>query len=105
MITTRSDTSTRLTDTGSRSTERSSELMPKTHGEVCLVAWTLTYWIKQNAYLNKISEKRPTTFNEIKQAINSILEFASTRALSKNEKLADAYFKIKSKRLKKKSAA
>ena len=101
MITTRSDTSTRLIDTGSRSTE----LMPKTHGEVCLVAWTLTYWIKQNAYLNKISEKRPTTFNEIKQAINSILEFASTRALSKNEKLADDYFKIKSKRLKKKCAA
>ena len=79
--------------------------MPETHGEVCLVAWTLTYWIKQNAYLNKILETRPTTFNEIKQAINSILEFASTRALSKNEKLADAYFKIKSKRLKKKSAA
>src|SRR3990167_8046598 len=46
-----------------------------------------------------------TGFNEIKQAVNSILEFAATSALSKNEKLADGYFKIKSKRLKKKCAA
>lgn len=72
---------------------------------LCLVAWTLTYWIKQNAYLAKILETKPKTFNEIKQAVNSILEFASTNALSKNEKLADGYFKIKSKRLKKKCAA
>ncbi|HLE86810.1 MAG TPA: hypothetical protein VI727_04035 [Candidatus Brocadiaceae bacterium] len=50
-------------------------------------------------------ETKPTTFNEIKQAVNSILEFAATNALSKNEKLADGYFKIKSKRLKKKCAA
>jgi len=55
--------------------------------------------------LAKILETKPTTFNEIKQAVNSILEFASTNALSKNEKLADGYFKIKSKRLKKKYAA
>jgi len=34
-----------------------------------------------------------------------MLEFASTSALSKNEKLADSYFKIKSKRLKKKCPA
>ena len=30
---------------------------------VCLIAWTLTYWIKQNAYLNKILETQPTTFS------------------------------------------
>lgn len=72
---------------------------------LCLVAWTLTYWIKQNAYLTKILETKPTTFNGIKQAINAMLEFASTNALSKNEKLANGYFKIKSKRLKKKCAA
>ncbi len=72
---------------------------------LCLVAWTLTYWIKQNAYLTKILETKPTTFNEIKQAVNSMLEFASTNALSKNENLAHGYFKIKSKRLKKKCAA
>jgi len=72
---------------------------------LCLVAWTLTYWIKQNAYLNKILEHKPTTFNEFKHAINSLLEFSSTSALSKNENLAGDYFKIKSKRLKKKLAA
>ncbi|MBE7445857.1 MAG: transposase [Planctomycetia bacterium] len=72
---------------------------------LCLTAWTLTYWIKQNAYLAKILETKPTTFNEIKLAVNSILEFASTTALSMNDKLADGYFKIKSKRRKKKCAA
>ena len=72
---------------------------------LCLTAWTLTYWIKQNAYLAKIPETKPDTFNEIKLAVNSILEFAATSALSKNDKLADGYFKIKSKRLKKNCAA
>ena len=72
---------------------------------LCLTAWTLTYWIKQNAYLAKILETKPDTFNEIKLAVNSILEFAATSALSKNDKLADGYFKIKSKRLKKNCTA
>ncbi len=72
---------------------------------LCLTAWTLTYWIKQNAYLAKILETKPTAFNEIKLGVNSILEFASTSALSKNDKLAEGYFKIKPKRLKKKCAA
>jgi hypothetical protein len=72
---------------------------------LCLIAWTLVYWIKQNAYLGKILETKPTTFNEFKLAINSLLEFASTSTLSKNERLARDYFKIKSKRMKKKLAA
>ena len=55
--------------------------------------------------LNKILETKPATFNEFKQAINSLLELSSLNALSKNEKLADDYFKVKSKRLKKKFAA
>ena len=66
------------------------------------VHYTLTYWLKQNACLNKILETKPATFNEFKQAINSLLELSSLNALSKNEKLADDYFKVKSKRLKKK---
>ena len=72
---------------------------------ICLIAWTLTYWIKQNAYLSKILETKPSTFNEFKQAINSLLEFSSACALSKNKKLSQDYFKIKSERLKKKIAA
>lgn len=59
----------------------------------------------KNAYLDKILETKPITFNEFKLAINSLLEFASTNTLSKNETLAREYFKIKSKRLKKKLAA
>lgn len=72
---------------------------------LCLIAWTLTYWIKQNAYLNKILETKPVTFNEFKQAINSLLEFSSTSELSKNETLANGYFGIKSARARKKIAA
>ena len=68
---------------------------------LCLVAWTLTYWIKQNAYLTKILETKPTTLNEIKQAVNSILEFASTNALSKNEILAMAILKLNQNALRK----
>jgi hypothetical protein len=45
------------------------------------------------------------TFNEFKQAINSLLELSSTNELSKNETLANNYFKIKSARAKKKMAA
>ena len=51
---------------------------------LCLVAWTLTYWIKQNAYLTKILETKPKTFNEIKQAVNSLVALSSgdlTKAL------------------------
>ena len=72
---------------------------------LCLIAWTLTYWIKQNAYLNNILETRPATFNEFKQAINSLLEFSATSELSKNETLANRYFGIKSARARKKIAA
>lgn len=72
---------------------------------ICLISWTFVYWIKQNAYLDKIMETKPSTFNEFKKAINSLLEFSSTNALSMNEKLSQEYFKIKSARFKKKIAA
>lgn len=38
---------------------------------LCLIAWTLTYWIKQNACLHKILETQPASRNEYEQAINS----------------------------------
>ena len=43
----------------------------------------------------------PTSLNEIKQAVNSILEFASTSALSKNGELANSYFKSNQNALRK----
>ena len=71
---------------------------------ISLLAWTLTYWIKQNAYLDKIVETKPSTFNEFKKAVNSLLEHASTTELSKNKHLASKYFRLKSLRCKVKAA-
>jgi len=68
-----------------------------------LVAWSLVYWVKQNAFLNKILESRPSSFNDYKQAFNSLLLYNSTCALSKNHDLAENYFKIKSNRFKQRS--
>lgn len=71
---------------------------------LCLIVWSLVYWVKQNAYLAKILENKPSSFNDYKQAINSLLLYDSTCTLSKNGSLADTYFKIKSKRFKKRIA-
>lgn len=68
---------------------------------LCLLAWTLTYWIKQNAYLSKIVEGKPSSFNEFKAALNSLLLYDSTSTLSKNMALSQSYFNIKSNRFKK----
>jgi hypothetical protein len=67
---------------------------------LCLIAWSLVYWIKQNAYLSKILEDRPSTFNDYKQAIDSLLLYDAHHALSKNGQLAQKYFKIKSNHFK-----
>lgn len=69
---------------------------------LCLLAWTLTYWIKQNAYLSRVLSIQPSSFNEYKQALNHILLYDSTCTLSKNLNLADSYFNIISNRLKRK---
>jgi len=63
---------------------------------LCLITWSLVYWVKQNAYLSKILENRPSTFNDYKQAINSLLLYKANHTLSKNAQLAQNYFKIKS---------
>lgn len=65
-----------------------------------LLAWSLTYWIKQNAYLSKLLDSRPSSFNEYKAALNSILLYSSSCTLSKNKALCQSYFNIKSARLK-----
>lgn len=67
---------------------------------LCLIAWSLVYWIKQNAYLSKILEGKPSTFNDYKQAIDSLLLYDAHHTLSKNRQLAQEYFKIKSNRFK-----
>lgn len=71
---------------------------------LCLIVWSLVYCVKQNAFLNKILVHKPSSFNSYKQAINTLLLYDSTCALSKNDELAENYFKIKSKRLKQRLA-
>lgn len=67
---------------------------------LCLIAWSLVYWIKQNACLSKILEEKPSTFNDYKQAIDSLLLYDAHHTLSKNSQLAQKYFKIKSNHFK-----
>lgn len=67
---------------------------------LCLLAWTLVYWLKQNAYLSKVIQIPLSTFNDYKQAINSLILYDSNSTLSKNKLLRDECFNIKSNRFK-----
>lgn len=67
---------------------------------LCILAWGLVYWLKQNGYLKKIL--RPdlplSSFNDYKKAIDSLITFSSQSILSKNKGLRESYFPIRSKR-------
>ncbi len=67
------------------------------HWIIAFLAWTLTYWIKQNACLSKILTKPPQSLGQCKQAIAALIIVDSTCLLSKNKKLAES-LNIKSKR-------
>jgi len=68
---------------------------------LCLLVWTLIYWIKQNAYLHKTISGKTSTCNEYKRAILMLIEFSSYAALRKNDLLRTKYFaSIKSQRFK-----
>jgi SRSO17 transposase len=68
---------------------------------LCLLVWTLIYWIKQNAYLHKTISCNASTCNEYKQALLMLIEFSSYAALRKNDLLRTQYFAaIKSQRFK-----
>lgn len=73
---------------------------------LCITAWSLAYFLKQNAYLKTILKNRIPldSFHDYKRAINSLLVFDSHSVLSKNKSLADEYFPIKSKRFLKRYA-
>lgn len=72
------------------------------HWIMAFLAWTLTYWIKQNGCLSKILEQPPQTIGECKQAVASLIIIDSSFLLSKNKDLAAALYNIKSERFKKK---
>lgn len=72
------------------------------HWIMAFLAWTLTYWIKQNGCLSKIIEQPPQTIGQCKQAIASLIIIDSSFLLSKNKELAAQLHNIKSERFKKK---
>lgn len=72
------------------------------HWIMAFLAWTLTYWIKQNGCLSKILEHAPQTIGECKQAVASLIIIDSSFLLSKNKDLAAHLYNIKSERFKKK---
>jgi hypothetical protein len=68
---------------------------------LCILVWTLIYWIKQNAYLHKVISVKASTCNEYKRALLTLMEFSSYAALRKNDLLRTKYFaSIKSQRFK-----
>jgi len=71
------------------------------HWIMAFLAWTLTYWIKQNGCLSKILEQPPQTIGECKEAIASLIIIDSAFLLSKNKELAASLYNIKSERFKK----
>lgn len=71
------------------------------HWIMSFLAWTLTYWIKQNGCLSKILEDPPQTIGECKRAVASLIIIDSAFLLSKNGKIAASLYKIKSERFRK----
>jgi len=66
---------------------------------LCLLVWTLIYWIRQNAYLHKIISAKTSTCNEYKHGLLMLIEFSSYAALRKNDLLCTEHFaSIKSQR-------
>jgi hypothetical protein len=72
------------------------------HWIMSFLAWTLTYWIKQNGCLSKILKESPQTMGQYKQAIASLIIIDSAFLLSKNKEIAACLYNIKSERFKKK---
>ena len=72
------------------------------HWIMAFLAWTLTYWIKQNGCLSKILYSQPQSISECKQAVASLIIIDSAFLLSKNKDLAASLYKIQSQRFKKK---
>ena len=68
---------------------------------LCILVWTLVYWIRQNAYLHKIISCKASTCNEYKRALLKLIEFSSYASLTKSDSLRTEYFaSIKSQRFK-----
>jgi len=68
---------------------------------LCILVWTLIYWIRQNAYLHKVISSNASSCNDYKRALLTLIEFSSYASLRKNDTLCTEYFApIKSQRFK-----
>ena len=68
---------------------------------LCVLVFSLIYWVKLNGCLTKVLNYSPQTFNDFKHALNKLILFTSYAYLSKNAQEADYYFAdIKSQRFK-----
>jgi len=68
------------------------------HWILSFLAWSIAYWIKQNACLSKIILEPPENIAQCKKAVGLLLVFDSTRLLSKNPALSASLAGIKSAR-------
>lgn len=69
------------------------------HWIMSFLAWSLSYWIKQNACLSKILENSPQSIGQCKEAVAALIIIDSHCLLSKNPNAAQI-LKIKSQRFK-----
>jgi len=69
------------------------------HWILSFLAWSLTYWIRQNACLSKILNEPLSSLGQCKQAVATLIIIDSTCLLSKN-KNPQLLLKIKSQRFK-----
>lgn len=69
------------------------------HWIISFLAWSLAYWIKQNACLSKIILQPPKTISQCKETIGMLIIIDSAMLLSKNPNAAQ-FQQIKSQRFK-----
>lgn len=70
------------------------------HWIMSFLAWSLAYWIKQNACLSKIIHQPPESISQCKEAVGLLIIIDSAMLLSKNPNAAQLQH-IKSQRFKK----
>jgi len=68
---------------------------------MCFITWSLVYWIKQNAYLNKTLSCKLDSFSDYKKALCSLLFIGSGTFISKNKGVISNIYGLKSHRMKK----
>lgn len=70
------------------------------HWIMSFLAWSLAYWIKQNACLSKIIHEPPNSISQCKEAVGLLIIIDSAMLLSKNPNAAQFQY-IKSQRFRK----